>query len=540
MAAQHRSTGPGAWTSIRRQFSEMTFRLFYSANTSTFGAGSSANTPALADAPTIVRVDATPEAPNKLRFLARVVGNPAAGVHAVWVTWTRWGVNCGAGVGEWQSIDLTQRTDDTTKWEGVLDLAPLGLTPKDVRFIVQAVNGVGVVGLSNNMGKYYGDAGSLEPQPKLATTLTLEPLAAMAGAFSTKITLSALLRDGSNNPIANRAVILAIGSQEQFAVTDAAGRAEVTMPLLLLPGDYKVRAAFTGDDRYRPSWATSPDLFTVVQQGTEIVVVQKATAAEVDASTQFSATLYDADGVRLLQQTVFFQFAGGGQVITKPVQTNLVGEATLAIPALPPGGYTLRVLYAGTESYKRTEVAFGAKLPQTISFGALPNKVLGDPPFNIAATASSGLPVSFVSTTPAVCTVAGNQITLVGGGQCSITASQPGNSTYLPAPNVARLFVVNDPAKQNQTITFNALPNKRLGDPPFSIAATASSGLNVSFASTTLAICTVAGNVVTLVATGQCTIRASQPGSAAFNVAPDVARSFMVTTGAVYLPLIVR
>ena len=37
MPAQHRSTGPGTWTSIRRQFSEMVFRLFYSSNTSSFG-----------------------------------------------------------------------------------------------------------------------------------------------------------------------------------------------------------------------------------------------------------------------------------------------------------------------------------------------------------------------------------------------------------------------------------------------------------------------------------------------------------------------
>ncbi len=44
MPAQHRSTGPGTLTSIRRQFSEMVFRLFYSANTSSIGEGSAKST----------------------------------------------------------------------------------------------------------------------------------------------------------------------------------------------------------------------------------------------------------------------------------------------------------------------------------------------------------------------------------------------------------------------------------------------------------------------------------------------------------------
>ncbi len=41
-------------------------------------------------------------------------------------------------------------------------------------------------------------------------------------------------------------------------------------------------------------------------------------------------------------------------------------------------------------------------LSQTITFGALPNKVLGSPPFTVSATASSGLPVSFASMTLAI------------------------------------------------------------------------------------------------------------------------------------------
>jgi hypothetical protein len=96
--------------------------------------------------------------------------------------------------------------------------------------------------------------------------------------------------------------------------------------------------------------------------------------------------------------------------------------------------------------------------------------------------------------------------------------------------------------KQNQTISFAALANRNLSASPFTVQATASSGLQVSFASQTPGVCTVAGDQVTLVALGVCTIRATQPGSAAFNPAPPVARSFMVRpdgqpTQALYLPV---
>ena len=296
-----------------------------------------------------------------LNFEARVVGNPAAGVHAVWVTWTRSGAECG----QWQSIDLVQGSDDTTKWRGALDLAALGLTRKDVRFIVQAVNGVGVVGLSNNMGRYYGDAGSLESQLR-PTTLTLEPLATTVGAFSTSATFAAILRDGGNSPVVGRSVIIGVGSQEQFAVTDASGRAVVTMPLLLSLGNYRVRASFAGDDQYAPSSANSPNQFTVVRQGTEIQVGPVVAASDVAAATPIKATLFDVDGVRLLQQTVFFELSGGGQVITKPVQTNLVGEAVVTIPALPPGTYSLRVKFVGTDSYLPAVVTFGVQTTRSL------------------------------------------------------------------------------------------------------------------------------------------------------------------------------
>ena len=83
-----------------------------------------------------------------------------------------------------------------------------------------------------------------------------------------------------------------------------------------------------------------------------------------------------------------------------------------------------------------------AGTPQTISFDAIPNQILGISPFPITARATSGLSIGLTSTIPAVCKTAGDLVILVGVGTCSITASQGGNATYNPATPVTKTFTV--------------------------------------------------------------------------------------------------
>ena len=82
--------------------------------------------------------------------------------------------------------------------------------------------------------------------------------------------------------------------------------------------------------------------------------------------------------------------------------------------------------------------------------------------------------------------------------------------------------------KASQTITFGALAGKIYGDADFTVSATASSGLAVSFNSQTAGVCTVSASTVHIVAAGDCTIRASQAGDANHLAAPNVDQSFTV------------
>jgi hypothetical protein len=114
----------------------------------------------------------------------------------------------------------------------------------------------------------------------------------------------------------------------------------------------------------------------------------------------------------------------------------------------------------------------------------------------------------------------------VAAGTCTIQATQAGNSNYSAAAPVNQSLQVT---QASQKITFGPLSNKVFGTAPFTVSASASSGLAVSFASLTSSVCTVSGATVTLVAPGTCTIQATQAGNANYSAATPVNQSFQVT-----------
>ena len=212
-------------------------------------------------------------------------------------------------------------------------------------------------------------------------------------------------------------------------------------------------------------------------------------------------------------------------ICTVSVSTvTLVAVGTCTIQATQAGNTTYGAATPVSQSFQVTQAT------QTITFGALANRVFGTAQFTVSATASSGLPVSFASTTLTVCTVAGNTVTLVAVGACTIQATQAGNSNYAAATAVNQSFQVT---QASQTITFGVLTNRTFGTASFAVSATTSSGLPVSFASLTSAVCTVSVATVTLVSAGTCTIQAMQAGNIDYTAATPVDQSFQVVTLAI-------
>ena len=213
------------------------------------------------------------------------------------------------------------------------------------------------------------------------------------------------------------------------------------------------------------------------------------------------------------------------------------GACTLAgavVSFASPGTCVINANQAGTTSYLAA-----AQMQQSITVGQKPQTIAFSKPADLtyvpsgttvalAATATSGLAVTFVSTTQAVCTVSGTTATIVGAGTCAITAKQAGDATWLAAPDVAQSFGVG---KASQTITFTKPAGLVFkAGATVALQATASSGLAVTFTSESAPVCTVSAATATIVAAGTCTIRASQAGNTNYAAAPDVTVSFGVAS----------
>ena len=195
---------------------------------------------------------------------------------------------------------------------------------------------------------------------------------------------------------------------------------------------------------------------------------------------------------------------------------------TVTITATQPG----QAPWLAATASKTWIVTPTPRADQNITFPAIPNKNALSANFDLNATATSTLPVTYQSLTPGVATVTSSgTVSIVSTGVATIRASQDGNGSFNAAPVVERTLTVE---KVPQTITFATIPNQNLSSGTYTLVATASSNLAVSFASDDANIVSVAGNVATLNAGGSVTITATQGGDATYAAAPAVTRTLTV------------
>jgi len=138
--------------------------------------------------------------------------------------------------------------------------------------------------------------------------------------------------------------------------------------------------------------------------------------------------------------------------------------------------------------------------------------------------ASSGLPV-LVTVKSGPATISSNTVSVIGAGTVVLAANQPGDSAYLAASEVTTSFEVS---KGNQTISFSVVPAQSVTNSPFQLNAAASSGLPVSYTSTSNNI-TISGNMVSILGGGTATIVASQAGDSNWNAATNITNSFVIS-----------
>jgi alpha-tubulin suppressor-like RCC1 family protein len=167
----------------------------------------------------------------------------------------------------------------------------------------------------------------------------------------------------------------------------------------------------------------------------------------------------------------------------------------------------------------------------------VPVQPTGLPPTTAFVSIAAGQYSSYAVTAVGVAWVWGGDVYgQLGDGTPGIDAVLPAAMSSLPpgtlatglfaGPDATSAFLVT---RADQTVAFAAMPSPTYGDPPVSVTATASSGLEVS--GTASGACTGALVHLSLVAAGTCTVTATQSGSfayypatatATFHVAPAV------------------
>ena len=158
------------------------------------------------------------------------------------------------------------------------------------------------------------------------------------------------------------------------------------------------------------------------------------------------------------------------------VSTNGTGDASApTFTANGTAGSYNVVASIGAGQPTATFALTNNKLNQSINFGGLPGKTIGDPDFVVIATATSGLTVTFGAS--GNCTVSTATVHLTGAGSCTITASQAGDASYNAATPVPQSFSIAkaatstsvtslpNPSNFGQSVTFTATVTSTAGTP---------------------------------------------------------------------------
>ena len=171
----------------------------------------------------------------------------------------------------------------------------------------------------------------------------------------------------------------------------------------------------------------------------------------ITGSAMYSSPYYPVSGA-----TATITLGSG----TSNTYTISGGTYSASMGPLPAGAYTACVhitdmSVAGSNCLAITVLA--VKSNQFITFPAIRDSVTTDN-VGLAATASSGLPVSFSVGSGAASISEGTNLVFSGTGIVSIVAAQAGNGSWNPAPNVTNTFTVTDPVLPLEITTFSLPP----------------------------------------------------------------------------------
>jgi photosystem II stability/assembly factor-like uncharacterized protein len=210
-------------------------------------------------------------------------------------------------------------------------------------------------------------------------------------------------------------------------------------------GQTTITAIQSGNDIYSP--ATIQERVLIVEKGSQSIIfdpfVNKtygdaSFAPAVSNSTMLEVSLTSSDPsvAEIVAGEIFIRKAG-----------------MVEITASQPGN----AFY--NSAVPVTQFLTIDKASQEIVFEIAEEKTVDDAPFQLQATASSTLPVSFQVKDEGIVMILGNEVTITGTGTVTITAGQAGDENYKPATSVSRVLVVNNVLGVEEGLPFSFYPN---------------------------------------------------------------------------------
>jgi len=220
---------------------------------------------------------------------------------------------------------------------------------------------------------------------------------------------------------------------------------------LLTAGSCTINADQAGDGSTNAA-STVTQTFTVNAIVPGAPTIGTATAGDAEATVTFTAPASNGgaaiSGYTVTSNPGNFTGTGAGSPITVAGLTNGVSY-TFTVTATNTASLTGAASAASNAITPASPQTITFANPGTQAFGTTPNlSILGG-----GASATSGLPVTFTSSTTGVCTTtSGGLLTFISAGICTINANQAGDSSYLPASQVSHSFTVNPVAPDAPTI----------------------------------------------------------------------------------------
>ena len=342
------------------------------------------------------------------------------------------------------------------------------------------------------------------------------------------------------------------GRPVRFSISSGGGLATLDGGTNILSLEHVGTVTITATRAVSPDYAATTQTQTItVSKGTQEIMFTPPATGPVGTNIVLMATGGDSGN------NVTFSISSGGGLAT------FDGTNTLRLEHV--GDVTVTARQAGNSDYEAApevqQIIRVTQGTQTIRFTSDAAGQIGDI-IALMATASSGLGVTFEitgefetdGTTPtadgSVATLSGgNNLTLVGIGKVTITATQAGNADYAEVTKTQDIAV--SAVLTPQTITFTtpvASPATGNVGVPITLAATAGPGLNVTFEITaetrlgapvparTVATLEADGVTLNLVGAGTVVITARQAGGVGdggviYAAAADVEQTINVSPG---------